>query len=265
MFFCVRRYSLLVNQEGIRLTFLADSRARTMTRMHNCFVRKLHQFASQRIHDLLHGTSPQVDAPNAPGKQRVTCKELRPSRGDLPRVRRQIKRDASRAMARRVHHVSRQRSPLQRVAVRKKLIDFSHLRRRHAQERRLHIHALIERHVISVHHDRRAGILMQLAQAADVVDVRVRADDHLYDQLVTAEKVQDAIDFVAGVDHQRFARGRIADDRAIALQHPHGNGDVDQSIDGCIDSSPPFAHERQYIIGDERIRVTRYMTCAALW
>ena len=135
----------------------------------------------------------------------------------------------------------------------------------HAEECRLHVHRLIKRQIVAVHQHGGARVLMQLAQAADVVDVRVRADDHLYDQLVTAEKVQDAIDFVAGVDHQRFARDRIADDRAIALQHPHGNGDVDQSIDGCIESSPPFAHERQYIIGDERIRVTRYMTCAALW
>jgi hypothetical protein len=48
------------------------------------------------------------------------------------------------------------------------------------------------------------------------------------------------------------------------LQHPYRNGDVDQSIDGSIESSPPFVHERQYIIGDEQIRATSYVTCVAL-
>ena len=81
-----------------------------------------------------------------------------------------------------------------------------------------------------MHHHRRAGVLMQLAQTADVIDVRVGADDGLHRQLVTAEQLQNAADFVAGIDHQRLARDRIADDRAIALQHSYRNGDVNESL-----------------------------------
>src|SRR5882757_7452446 len=90
---------------------------------------------------------------------------------------------------------------------------------------------------------------MELAQAPNVIDVCVRADDDFYNKLVAPDQVQDARDFVAGVDHQRFARVRIADDRAVALQHPYRNGDVDQSIGGGIESRSTVAHDQEYIIG----------------
>jgi hypothetical protein len=90
---------------------------------------------------------------------------------------------------------------------------------------------------------------MKFAQAADVIDVRMGADDGFYCEFVTAEKVQDAIYFVAGVNHQRFARDGISDDRAVALQHPYGDGDVNQSIDGGIDSCSTVAHDEDYITG----------------
>jgi hypothetical protein len=37
-----------------------------------------------------------------------------------------------------------------------------------------------------------------------------------------AEKREDVIDIVAGVNDHRFARGLVADDRAIALQWSNG-------------------------------------------
>ena len=75
---------------------------------------------------------------------------------------------------------------------------------------------------------------MKFAQAADVIDVRMSADDGLYRELMTPEKVQDAIYFIAGVHYQRFASHRVTDNRAIALQYPYRDSDVDQSVGGGI-------------------------------
>jgi hypothetical protein len=63
-----------------------------------------------------------------------------------------------------------------------------------------------------------------------MVDVRMGADDRLDCQPVPPEQFQDAVNFVSRIDDQRFPAKRIPDYRAIALQHPHGDGDVDQSL-----------------------------------
>src|SRR5215472_1940098 len=76
---------------------------------------------------------------------------------------------------------------------------------------------------------------MQLAQSADVVNVRMRADNGLHSQAPPAEKVQNAGDFVSRIYNQSFARQRVPDDRAIALQHANRNGDVNQPIVGSVE------------------------------
>ncbi len=111
-----------------------------------------------------------------------------------------------------------------------------------------------------MHQHRRAGVLMEFAQSAHVIDVRVSADDGFHDQPVAPNQVQNACDFIARVHHQRFARGRIADDGTVALQHPHGDGDLDQSVRGGIYGSQPVAHTRDYSIGVAWIFVRRCIT-----
>jgi len=68
----------------------------------------------------------------------------------------------------------------------------------HAEECGLLVHRLIEREIVAVHQHGRACVLMELAQAANVIDVCVRADDDFYNELVASDQVQDARDFVAG-------------------------------------------------------------------
>ena len=94
-----------------------------------------------------------------------------------------------------------------------------------------------------MHQDGSAGVLMELAEAADVVNVGVGTYDGFDGEAVAAEEFEDAGDFVAGVDDQRFAREGIADDRAIALQHSDGNGDVDQALRYGIKCWYGIAHE----------------------
>jgi hypothetical protein len=79
-----------------------------------------------------------------------------------------------------------------------------------------------------MHKHRGAGEAMQFAESADVVNVRMSADDGLYRELVAAEQIHDARYFIAGIDDQSFAGDGIADDGAIALQHAYRKGDVNQ-------------------------------------
>ena len=178
--------------------------------------------------------------------------DRRGSSGSSPTgVMRKIKRNTARRVSRRVNDMGLESAPAQNVALLQQLIDFSELRRADAEEGCLHVHCLVERQIVAVHEHGGAGVLMKFAQAADVIDVRVSADDCFYDELVTAEKIQDAIYFVARVDYQRFARGRIADDGAIALKHPNRDGDVDQTISGGTEGGEAVAHASHYSIGEE--------------
>ena len=83
---------------------------------------------------------------------------------------------------------------------------------------------------------------MKLAEAADMIDMGVRTDDSFHRQTVAAEQFEDARNFVSRVDDQRFPGHRIADNRAIALQHSHWNGDVDQTVRDGIERWNCVAH-----------------------
>jgi len=64
------------DEEGIGLAFFADRGGEAMTGMHNRVIRQLHQFAAQRIHDLLHRAAPEISATDAAGEKRVASEKL---------------------------------------------------------------------------------------------------------------------------------------------------------------------------------------------
>jgi hypothetical protein len=88
---------------------------------------------------------------------------------------------------------------------------------------------LIERQVFAVHEHGSTGELMQLGKTTDVIDVGVRADDGFDGEFVAAEEGEEAFDFVTGIDDQSFAGNGIADDGAIAMEHPDGDGDLNDA------------------------------------
>src|SRR5579883_1218821 len=133
-------------------------------------------------------------------------------------------------MTGRMDDLSFQPAPGQLVAFLQQVVDAGYGRRRHAEESRLHVHRLIQWQIVPVHQHRSAGVRVQARKSAHMVNVRVRAYDGLYGQLVPAEQVENARNLVAGIDHQRFARDRVADDRAIALQLADGNGDLYHAV-----------------------------------
>lgn len=71
---------------------------------------------------------------------------------------------------------------------------------------------------------------MKSRKSADVVDMRVSADDGANFEAVAADYGQDALDLVARIHHNRFVRLGIAKDRTIALKQPDWNQFVNQLL-----------------------------------
>ena len=102
------------------------------------------------------------------------------------------------------------------------------LGRRNAEPLGLHVEAAVKSKIGFVDQHRRAGGAMKCGETADVIDVRVRADDREDLQPMAAENLEDAFDIIARVHDDGLAGGGIAQDRAVALQHADGNHFVDE-------------------------------------
>jgi len=237
-----------VNQKGISVAFLADAGHGAVAGMDDGIVGQLHEFAANRVGNLIHRAAPEVGASNAAGEESVACKKPRHRYGYAAHIFRKVKAYASRSMTGRMHDAGLERAPTERVALFQKLVHIGDFRRRDAEESGLHIHPLIERKVIAMHQNGSAGVLPKLAEAADVINVGMRADDGFNGQAVAAEKFEDAGDFVAGVDDESFAAGRVADDGAITLQHSYGNGDVDEALGYGVECRNGVVHKAHYNI-----------------
>lgn len=197
---------------------------------------ELHDLAADGVRDLAHRAAPQIGAADASGEKRVSGEKAGSGHKDGAGIFRQVEADAAGRVARGMDYAGLKRAPTKRVALFQELVNVGDFRRCNAEERGLHLHSLIQRKIVAMHEDGRAGVLMELAEAADVVDVSVRADDGFDGQPMTTEELEDARDFVARIDDQCFARDGIADDGAIALQHTDRNGDVDEPLRKGVES-----------------------------
>jgi len=137
-------------------------------------------------------------------------------------------------------------APLQLVPLPQKLVHFGEWRRFDSKKRGLHVHCLIERNVVVVHQNGSTGVIVQLFQSADVVDVRMRADNGLHLKFVPAEQIHDAMNFVARIEHESFASDWITDDRAIALKQADRHGEVQKFLRNLRGRF--FRHATQYNI-----------------
>jgi len=231
-----------VDQEGIGIAFLANGGQRSVPGLHDSLIGQLHQLAEKRVPDLVHRTAPQIGAANAAREKCVTCKKSGGRQGDCSRVLGKVKGDTSRRVARSVDDFGFEGAPPQRVTLFQELVDLRDFRRGNAEKRSLHFHALIKRQVIAMHQDGCAGVLPQLAETADVIDVGMSADDGLDRKAVPTQQFQNAGHLVAGVNHQGFSSKRISNDRAIALQHADRNGDVDESLRDGVERRHGVSH-----------------------
>ncbi len=70
-----------------------------------------------------------------------------------------------------------------------------------------------------MHQHRRTSCFAHFFQSANVIDVRVRNQYGAHFQSVARDYFQNCFHVVAGIDDDGFARNRIADYVAVALQH----------------------------------------------
>jgi len=90
--------------------------------------------------------------------------------------------------------------------------------------------------------DRGAGDGFQPGGASDVVNVRVGDDDLFDGEVMPGEDGEDAVNFVAGVDHDGFVGGFVAQNGTVALQQADAENFVDHDYDDtasgmCIEAT----------------------------
>jgi len=239
-------------QKGVAVSFVADGRAVAVAGMDDCGVGKLQDFAFERGKNLVQRTSPKIGSANAPCKKRIPGEELRLAQTGISPIGWQIKRNAARRVPRGVHHICTEFAPFESISVFQQLVNFDQFRGRHPEERRLDLHATVEGQVVTVHHHGRPRVLVKLREAADMVDVRMRADYGFHLEFVAPEKAENAFDFISGIDDDALQSVRIANDGAVALQEAYRDLEVDHLWVGRIRQSMGrvhFIHKGEYIIG----------------
>ena len=244
-------------QKGIGVAFVADGGAGAVAGMDDGGIGELHDFVFEGGNDVVVGAAPKIGAADAAGKKRVTGKKLWVGEGGIGAIGGKVERDAAGSVAGSVHDIGEEIAPLERVALFKQLVNFDDFGSGHAEEGGLHFHAAIEREIVVVHHDGRAGVLVKLGEAADVIDVRVGADDGLDGEFVAAEEAEDAFDFVAGIDDDALEGAGIADDGAVALKHANGDLEVDHFLVGGVGQAVRWmnlAHGESISLGRWRLR-----------
>jgi uncharacterized membrane protein len=97
----------------------------------------------------------------------------------------------------------------------------------YADPSRLYVHHVLQFAVRKVHIYRGSGCHLEFLGAAYMIDVGVGDHDGGHSQPVPGEDFQDAVNFVAGIDYHGLARGFVAEDRTVALQHAYGKDLVD--------------------------------------
>ena len=201
---------------------------------------------------MVERAAPEVGAADAAREESVAGEKLRLAKNGVFVVGGQVERDTAGSVTGSVDDVSEKIAPLQDVAFLEELVDFDEFGSGHTDESSLHFHAAVEGEIIAVHHDGSTGVLVELGEAADVVDVSVGADDGLDVELVATEKTEDAFDFIAGIDDDGFQGAGVADDGAVALEHADGDLEVDHFRVGSVRKAVAGVgrvHKEKYIIG----------------
>jgi hypothetical protein len=176
---------------------------------------------------LIERAAPKIGAADAASKECIAGEELGFGELNCAGILGEIEADAAGSVAGRVNDIGLEAAPAESVAFLEQMIDIDEFGWDHAEEVGLHVHGVIKGEIIVVHHDGSAGVEMEFGEAADMINVGVSADDDLDGEPVAAEKIEDAFDFIAGVDDDGFTVLRIADDQTIALKHADGDLDVD--------------------------------------
>jgi len=153
-------------------------------------------------------------------------------------------------------HGALKRAEPNRVTVADALI-YEHLARIfHPQPGRLNIKHLQQLVVVFIEQQRSARQRLQLHRAADVVDVSVCYHDLRNPQVMPAEDLQDSLDLIARVNHDRFVRIFVANHRTITLQRAYREDFVNHDLlwDGARGTGEWGCHPYSNPLSDDLFR-----------
>lgn len=223
-----------------------------MARMHDGGIGKLQDFVAQGSEDIVERATPEVGTANATGEESIAREKLGLSERRVFAVAGHIERDAAGGVARSVEHVGQEIAPLKDIAFLENLVDFHKFGGAHAEKSSLNIHAAIKSEIVAVHHNGGTGVMIELGEAADMVDMRVGADNGLDLKLVAAKQAEDSFHFITWVDDDGFQCSRITDDGAVALEHADRDLEIDHLRVGGVRQivgRTHRVHKEKYIIG----------------
>ncbi len=116
------------DEERICVALFADASERAVAGVNDCIVGELHEFAAERVRDLIHGAAPEIGAADTAGEKRVASEEARRRNSDGAGVFGQIEANAAGRVAGRMNDVGFEGAPIERVAFFEELIDISDFR-----------------------------------------------------------------------------------------------------------------------------------------
>ena len=242
----------LVIEKRVTSALLANGGDFAVARIDERIVGKLKDFLGEGLHDFFEGTAPEIGTADASGEEGVTGEQLRLAKLDLAGLLGEEKAHTPRSVPGSVEDLGMITAPFEEIAVSQELIDLGEFGGLHTEKSGLGVDGIVEREIVVVHHDRSAGVLMELGEAPDVIDVGVGADDGFDRELVAAKQAKNTFDFVAWVDNDGFASFGIADDGAVALKHADRNFDVDHLRVGGVGAVKRVGHGEKYSIGISR-------------
>jgi hypothetical protein len=235
------------------MALAADGSGGAVAGVDDGVIGELEEFGLNGIHNFIQRAAPEIGAADAAGEERVSREELRLGELNWAGIFGEIEADAAGRVAGSVNDIGLEATPTEGVPFLEEMIDVDEFGGLDTKKIGLDVHGVIEREIVVVHHDGRAGVLMELGEAANVINVGVGTDDDFDGELVAAEKTEDALNLIAGVDDDGFAGFGIADDQTIALEHADRQLDVDHVRVGGVGETQCIrcgVHLEKYSIGD---------------
>ncbi len=206
-------------QEWVGLPLVPDGGGGAVPRDDQRIVGERQELVPDRGQELPPVSARKVRAPDAVAEQRVARDQLL--------LGRNIQADAAWRVPRRMEHVELDGPQAEHVAILRAHVDIHAGGDGHSEPGRLHLDLSVAGQSGFVQVNRGAGGRLHLRRRSHVVEVGMREHDRLHAQPVMLHHAQDLLGLIAGIDDHALPRDLIAEDRAVARQHPQRQNLVD--------------------------------------
>lgn len=212
----------LRTEEWVRSALGTYGSERAVAWNHLGLVRQFEQARVDRFDDLFGVSAGKIGAADASGEECV------PGNEHIKRCEMEAHR--SLRVARGINHLRGVVFESHGLAVNEAFIGERDFRCGDAEPPSLLVHHLEQGKVVLVQKNGSARQSFELERASDVVDVGVGDEDLPQFEAKLAQPSVNAGDLVSGIDHNRFARGFVAEKRAVALERADREGLEDHSF-----------------------------------